>query len=77
MNTQANVSTGRLRIHCFGGSLDGFGGGGVATIQQYLREGLVDALKLGCRRAEHVTTPNATHVVLRKHSQAPMTAEQI
>jgi dihydrofolate reductase len=63
-------------------------GGGVATIQQYLREGLIDemhfaispillgsgeslfgginALKLGYRCAEHVTTPEATHVVLRK-----------
>jgi dihydrofolate reductase len=63
-------------------------GGGVATIQEYLREGLIDemhfaispillgsgeslfgginALKLGYRCAEHVTTPEATHVVLRK-----------
>jgi dihydrofolate reductase len=65
-------------------------GGGVATIQQYLREGLIDemhlaiapillgsgeslfggldALKLGYRCAEHVATPAATHVVLRKGS---------
>jgi dihydrofolate reductase len=63
-------------------------GGGVATIQQYLRAGLVDemhvaiapvllgsgealfseidALKLGYECTEHVTTPNATHVVLTK-----------
>jgi dihydrofolate reductase len=61
-------------------------GGGVATIQQYLRAGLVDtmhvaispillgsgeqlfagidACKLGYRCTEHVTTPNATHVVI-------------
>jgi dihydrofolate reductase len=65
-------------------------GGGASTIQQYLREGLIDemhiaispillgsgeslfggidALKLGYRCAEHVTTPAATHVVLRKRS---------
>ena len=65
-------------------------GGGVSTIQQYLREHLIDeihfaiapillgsgeqlfggidALKLGYQRAEHVTTPNAMHVVLRKRS---------
>jgi dihydrofolate reductase len=63
-------------------------GGGVATIQQYLREGLVDELHmaispillgsgerlfagldltaLGYKCAEHVGTPNATHVVIRK-----------
>ena len=63
-------------------------GGGVATVQQYLREGLIDemhfaisptllgsgesllggidTLKLGYQVAEHVTTPTATHVVLRK-----------
>jgi dihydrofolate reductase len=61
-------------------------GGGVATIRQYLRAGLVDemhlaiapallgsgehlfadlnALALGYRCTEHVTTPNAMHVVL-------------
>ncbi len=65
-------------------------GGGVATIQQYLREGLIDemhfaispillgsgeplfggidALKLGYQCAEHVTTPGAMHVVLRKRN---------
>lgn len=65
-------------------------GGGVATIQQYLRERLIDELhfaiapivlgsgepifggidllKLGYRCVEHVTTPNALHVVLRKES---------
>lgn len=63
-------------------------GVGVATIRQYLREGLIDemhfaispillgageslfggidALKLGYQRTEHVATPAATHVVLRK-----------
>jgi dihydrofolate reductase len=63
-------------------------GGGVATIRQYLREGLVDemhlaiapvllgsgehlladldAVALGYRCAEHVPTPNATHVVLTR-----------
>jgi dihydrofolate reductase len=63
-------------------------GGGVATIQQYLREGLIDemhlaispvllgsgesllggidARKLGYECVEHVTTPAAMHVVLRK-----------
>ena len=63
-------------------------GGGVATIQQYLRAGLIDemhlaispvllgsgehllagidAAKLGYQCAEHVPTPNATHVVLTK-----------
>jgi dihydrofolate reductase len=63
-------------------------GGGVATIQQYLRTGLIDemhlaispvllgsgehllagidAAKLGYQCAEHVPTPNATHVVLTK-----------
>lgn len=63
-------------------------GGGVSTIQQYLREGLIDemhvaispvllgageslfggidARQLGYHCAEHVTTPAATHVVLRK-----------
>jgi dihydrofolate reductase len=65
-------------------------GGGVATIQQYLREGLIDemhiaispillgsgeslfggidALKLGYQCEEHVATPRATHVVLRKRN---------
>jgi dihydrofolate reductase len=65
-------------------------GGGAATIQQYLRESLIDemhfaispillgsgeslfggidALKLGYQCVEHVTTPGATHVVLRKRS---------
>jgi dihydrofolate reductase len=65
-------------------------GGGVATIQQYLRERLIDELhlaiaptvlgsgerffgdidvvKLGYHCAEHVTTPNALHVVLRRRS---------
>jgi dihydrofolate reductase len=65
-------------------------GGGVATIQQYLREGLIDdlhlaiapillgsgeplfsginVLKLGYHCAEHVASPAATHVVLRKRS---------
>lgn len=63
-------------------------GGGVATLQQYLRAGLVDEMhvaispvllgsgealfagidlpRLGYRCAEHVATPSATHVVLRK-----------
>jgi dihydrofolate reductase len=63
-------------------------GGGVATIQQYLRERLVDEVHmaispillgsgerlfagldltaLGYTCAEHVGTPNATHVVIRK-----------
>jgi dihydrofolate reductase len=63
-------------------------GGGVATIQQYLRERLIDELhiaiapvllgsgerlfegidlvKLGYECAEHVATPAATHMVLRK-----------
>lgn len=64
-------------------------GGGVATIRQYLRAGLVDemhlaispillgsgehllagidALTLGYQCTEHVTSPNATHIVLMKH----------
>jgi dihydrofolate reductase len=63
-------------------------GGGVATIQQYLRAGLVDemhlavaptllgsgehlftgldAVKLGYRCTEHVSSPNATHVVFTR-----------
>jgi dihydrofolate reductase len=63
-------------------------GGGVATLRQYLRAGLVDELhlamaptllgsgeslftdldlvSLGYRRTEHVATPGATHIVLRK-----------
>jgi dihydrofolate reductase len=63
-------------------------GGGVATIRQYLRAGLVDEMhlaiapvmlgsgehlfngldlpKLGFRCVEHVPSPNATHIVLRK-----------
>lgn len=63
-------------------------GGGVATIQQYLRAGLIDELhlamspillgsgerlfadidmlSLGYRCVEHVATPMATHVVLKK-----------
>jgi dihydrofolate reductase len=62
--------------------------GGVSTIRQYLREGLIDEMhfaiapillgagehllagidvpKLGYRCSEHITTPNATHVVLAK-----------
>lgn len=66
-------------------------GGGVATIQQYLRAGLVDEMHLaispallgggealfngldlpglGYHSTEHVTTPNATHVVLTKRAQ--------
>ena len=65
-------------------------GGGVATIQQFLRAGLIDhlhlvispillgsgeqlfanidMLKLGYQCVEHVSTPNATHVVLTKRS---------
>ncbi len=31
LNTQANVFTGRLRVHCFGVSLDGFGAGADQT----------------------------------------------
>jgi dihydrofolate reductase len=63
-------------------------GGGVATVRQYLRAGLVDELhlvmaptllgsgeslfadmdlvRLGYQRAEHVATPAATHIVLRR-----------
>lgn len=63
-------------------------GGGVATIRQYLRAGLIDEIhvaispvllgrgehlfadidlvELGYRCTEHVATPNATHVVLRR-----------
>ena len=63
-------------------------GGGVATIQQYLRAGLIDEMqlalapiflgsgehlfddidlpKLGYQCAEHVPTPNVTHIVLSK-----------
>jgi dihydrofolate reductase len=63
-------------------------GGGVATIQQFLRAKMIDAMhlamapvilgsgerlfdgvdliKLGYECVEHVGTPNATHVVLRK-----------
>lgn len=63
-------------------------GGGVATLRQYLRAGLIDELHLaiapvllgsgeslfadldlpalGYRRAEHVATPGATHLVLKK-----------
>ena len=65
-------------------------GGGVATIRQYLRAGLVDEMHLaiapvllgsgeplfagidmnhlGYRRAEHVPTESATHIVLTKPS---------
>jgi dihydrofolate reductase len=65
-------------------------GGGVATIRQYLQEGLIDELhfaispillgsgenlfggidarQLGYHCVEHVTTPTATHAVLRKRS---------
>ena len=65
-------------------------GGGVATIRQYLRAGLVDemhlaiapillgsgehlfadldAVELGYRCSEHVSTPNATHVVLTRRT---------
>lgn len=63
-------------------------GGGVATVRQYLRAGLIDEihiaispvllgsgeslfagidmLSLGYRCVEHVATPHATHVTLRK-----------
>ncbi len=63
-------------------------GGGVATVRQYLRAGLVDELhlvmaptllgsgeslladmdlvRIGYQRAEHVATPAATHIVLRR-----------
>ncbi len=63
-------------------------GGGVSTIRQYLRAGLIDemhlalapillgsgehlfagldALQLGYRCTEHVSTPNVTHVILTK-----------
>jgi dihydrofolate reductase len=63
-------------------------GGGVATIRQGLRAGLIDELhiavspvllgrgerlfdgvdlvSLGYESAEHVGTPNATHVIIRK-----------
>jgi dihydrofolate reductase len=63
-------------------------GGGVATIRQYLKEGLIDEMhlaispvllgsgehllagidtpKLGYQCAEHVPTPGATHVVLKR-----------
>jgi len=63
-------------------------GGGVATIQQYLRARLIDEmhiaiapillgsgerlfsdidrLSLGYDSAEHVSSPNATHVVFKK-----------
>ena len=66
-------------------------GGGVATVRQYLRAGLVDEMHLavspallgggealfsgldlpglGYHCTEHVTTPNATHVVLSKRAQ--------
>jgi dihydrofolate reductase len=66
-------------------------GGGVATVQQYLRARLidemhlaispvllgsgeslfasVDAAKLGYHCTEHVTTPNATHVVIAKPTE--------
>jgi dihydrofolate reductase len=65
-------------------------GGGVATIQQFLRVGLIDEIhlaispillgsgeplfanldvrKLGYECTEHVSTPKATHVVLRKRT---------
>lgn len=65
-------------------------GGGVATIRQYLRAGLIDEmhlgfspvflgsgealfhgidlLQLGYELAEHVATPDATHVVLSKRT---------
>ena len=64
-------------------------GGGVATVREYLSEGLIDELhlaispvilgngeslfagldllRLGYLRSEHVSTPNATHVVLTRH----------
>jgi hypothetical protein len=114
MNLQANVSTDRLRVHCFGVSLDGYGAGpnqsletplGVGgeslhawlfptrTLQrmrgagdgttgvddEFVARGFgsgaplfggIDALKLGYECAEHGTTPNATHVVLRKCSSS-------
>jgi dihydrofolate reductase len=63
-------------------------GGGVATIRQYLRAGLIDEMHiavapvllgsgeslfagvdvpaLGYERTEHVSTPNATHIVLAR-----------
>ena len=66
-------------------------GGGVATIRQYLQEGLIDEMhlaispvllgsgehllagidlpKLGYRCAEHIPTPGATHVVLKRGAQ--------
>jgi dihydrofolate reductase len=65
-------------------------GGGVATIRQYLRAGLIDEMhlaiapvllgsgehllagidapRLGYRCTEHVATPNATHVVLKRRA---------
>jgi dihydrofolate reductase len=80
-------------------------GGGVATIRQYLREGLVDEMHLamvpvllgagealfaggidlpglGYQCTEHVSTPNATHVVLTNRKErsrcasTPTTAER-
>jgi dihydrofolate reductase len=70
------------------GSQDVRVGGGVSTIQQFLREKLIDEMhlafspvllgsgerlfegmdliKLGYECVEHVGTPNATHVVIRK-----------
>lgn len=66
-------------------------GGGVATVRQYLKAGLIDEMhfaissallgagehllagidlpKLGYRCAEHVPTPDATHVVLKRGAQ--------
>jgi dihydrofolate reductase len=65
-------------------------GGGVSTIRQYLREGLIDEMhlavspvllgsgedllqgidvpSLGYQLTEHVSTPNATHVVITKQN---------
>lgn len=70
------------------GDLDVRVGGGVATVREYLRAGLIDELhvaitpvvlgrgenlfagidllQLGYRVAEHVTTPAALHVVLKR-----------
>ena len=67
-------------------------GGGVTTIRQYLRAGLIDEMhlaiapvllgagehllagidapRLGYECAEHVATPNATHIVIAKRRQS-------
>lgn len=56
----------KLRVQSFSVSIDGYGAGPNQSLDNPLERARQAAAALGYQCAEHVATPNATHLVLTK-----------